>query len=712
MSVCLHGGWGGGCAFFKLKENTYSIRRQGAAMAGLVKPLAASKRQQPQYREQRRKKVEEYLSKKMATPNHDNLVGPAEDRSPLTERQTLMNLKNKTENLKPAEHKQTGKENVSVPSVKNKDNALHVKNPFKDARSKIDTGIKKVNSDSAVSTDPRKGQSLSKTFLKNKNVKERELKSETSSKPAANVPLQKPVLGAYRGKVIQSKINSFRKTPLNTDDTNFKGVMKPVSTAPHNAGARPKTINVSTKHVVKSAYANTIVKKPPTTAQSRTQVRASTSAVNQKKTEPYTARRHTSAVLSRNPTNKALPTRPTADKTINSGSLGHKAAVQNKGKTLTSSVKPLPGPQQNRPAKQPMTVPSTRQTKTAEEQKACLAKWREEKGKVMKRPPISTFKSSTYKVQKEVVCCKSEPEPPRKVAAEIKSESKKSIEEPPRKLFWETMAEEDEQELFTLKVDKIFADCQKLIDEGCPKEEVLDILEKQIQNIPEAKKLSKYWECLALLEKRQGELAKVIVICEEAVAAGAQPLDDLRTILADAVESLKAESEGCTVEDCTEEPAKEEAVVAEIKSENEQSELEVARVKSERKVKQRGARHVAIKEETRPSDMEEELPNNHPTPQKTESSTVIRFNVRSTPHLQKIKTKMQLDDGDSTIKDLKFLTPVRRSSRLERKSLCLPGMLRDHDPCVSGISQLEDLENCPSAYIFRRNNALQDIEHV
>ncbi|XP_041440420.1 cytoskeleton-associated protein 2 isoform X2 [Xenopus laevis] len=634
--------------------------------------------------------------KKMATPSHGHVVGPAEDRSPFTDIPTVMNLQNKTEILKPAEHKQTGKENVSVPSVRNKDKTLHVKNPFKDARPKIDTGIKKMNSDTVVGTDQRKGQPLSKTFL-NKNVKKPELKGETLNLPAANAVLQKPVLGAYRGKVVQSKINSFRKTPLNTDGTNVKGVMEPVAAVSQNVDARPKILIVSGKQGVKPASANASVQKQPTTFQSRTPVRASTGAVNQKKTEPATTRRHTSAVLTKKPTDRALPSRPTAEKNINSGYLGHKAALQNKGKTLASSVMPLP--QQNGPAKQTMTIPPTRQIKTAEEQKACIAKWREEKGKVMKRPPLSTFKSSTCKMQKEVVCCKSKPEPPTKVPAEIKTESNKAIEEIPCKL-----AEEDEQELFTLKVHHVFADCKKLIHEGCPKEEVLDILEKQIQNVPEAKKLSKYWECLALLEKRQGELAKVIVICEEAVTAGALPLDDLRTILADAVESLKAAEGGeHKVEDCTEEPLE-----AETKCENEQSELEVAKAKSESTVKQRKARRILIKEETRPSDMEEELPNKHRTPQNTESSTVIRFNVRSTPHLQKIKTKLQLDDGNSTIKDLKFLTPVRRSKRLEHKSQRLPDMLRDHDPCVSGISQLEDLESCPSAYIFRRNNALQE----
>ncbi|CAI9578474.1 unnamed protein product, partial [Staurois parvus] len=103
------------------------------------------------------------------------------------------------------------------------------------------------------------------------------------------------------------------------------------------------------------------------------------------------------------------------------------------------------------------------------------------------------------------------------------------------------MAEEDEQEWFTLKVNQIFAECQKLIDEGIPKEEILSILEKQVENIPEAKKLSRYWECLARLEQREGQPYRVIDVCEKAVAAGAQPLEELRAILANTLEQLKTE---------------------------------------------------------------------------------------------------------------------------------------------------------------------------
>lgn len=61
----------------------------------------------------------------------------------------------------------------------------------------------------------------------------------------------------------------------------------------------------------------------------------------------------------------------------------------------------------------------------------------------------------------------------------------------------------------------------------------------------------------------------------------------------------------------------------------------------------------------------------------------------------------------SNIKDLKFLTPVRRSCRIQRKSSHLPAMLVDHDPCVTSLAELVKLDDDEAnAYIYRRNPAL------
>ena len=114
----------------------------------------------------------------------------------------------------------------------------------------------------------------------------------------------------------------------------------------------------------------------------------------------------------------------------------------------------------------------TQPRETAEERKARLSEWKAGKGRVMKRPLSSVV---------------TQPEP--------EAQNEKLVGS-----FWTTMAEEDEQRLFTEKVNKTFSECLHLINEGCPKEEVLVTLNDLIKNIPDAKKLVKYWICLAHTE--------------------------------------------------------------------------------------------------------------------------------------------------------------------------------------------------------------------
>ncbi|KAG8452787.1 hypothetical protein GDO86_004543 [Hymenochirus boettgeri] len=650
----------------------------------MAQPLVMSRRLQPEYKEQRRKKMEEHLSRKMSNSTSNQANGPTEMRSLM--KSAMQNLpQNRTRCTKPYEKKQADKENTSMPKDL-------TKNAYQNARSKTDCAMREKSSDKSVRTDQRRGPSLSQTFLKTKSLTKKQL-IEPLNPDSAKPISQRPVLGTYRGKTVQSKIDSFRKTSASTDGPNPKMVQKPSGLFP----VTTKTITGAGKNVTKLISAGVIDQKKTSSTQTRTQVKSSKGVPFQNKTEPTISKRESGAVIQRKPVEKTLPNRSAADKNISRGSSGQKAPVISKGRVQASTLKTLPGPRHCEPAKPPVAkVECSRPRETAEERKARLAKWRQEKGRTMKRPSIAPIMVPTSYEPKR------EPDP-QPVSTEPKSDSEKATREP-RQFFWATMAEEDEQELFTLKVHQVFSECHKLIDEGCPREEVLDILSKQIQCLPEAKKLSKYWECLARLEQRQGEVGKVIAICEEAAAAGAQPLDELRTILADALENLKSSSEG-NDKPKMEEIKKEKDSEIERKSETE------LRIVKEQKVRVRGVKKGLVKQEMSAALMEETKdPTDRPlTPEHKDSATVIRFNVRSTPHLQKMKTKLQLDENDVTFKDLKFLTPVRRSRRLERKSQCLPDMLRDHDPCVSGIAQLEDLENSTNAYIFRKNTALKEV---
>lgn len=118
-------------------------------------------------------------------------------------------------------------------------------------------------------------------------------------------------------------------------------------------------------------------------------------------------------------------------------------------------------------------------------------------------------------------------------------------------------------------------------------------------------------------------------------------------------------------------------------------------------------------------------------------ASVIKYSVKTTPYLQRwgcvlfitvlnfiiflipllrhvFSVRKTIEDEvnvstskrKSGIKDLKFLTPVRRSCRIQRQSSCLPSMLVDHDPCVSSLAELVQLDDDANAYIYRKNPAL------
>ncbi|RXM91240.1 Cytoskeleton-associated protein 2 [Acipenser ruthenus] len=92
----------------------------------------------------------------------------------------------------------------------------------------------------------------------------------------------------------------------------------------------------------------------------------------------------------------------------------------------------------------------------------------------------------------------------------------------------------------------------------------------------------------------------------------------------------------------------------------------------------------------------------------TAKASVVKYSVKTTPYLQRI----QGEGSKGAIKDLKFLTPVRRSQRINRMSYRLPEMLMDHDPCVSSLAELAGLDGEANAYIYRQNPALQEVTRL
>uniref|UniRef100_A0A7N6A8H0 Cytoskeleton-associated protein 2 C-terminal domain-containing protein n=1 Tax=Anabas testudineus TaxID=64144 RepID=A0A7N6A8H0_ANATE len=173
-------------------------------------------------------------------------------------------------------------------------------------------------------------------------------------------------------------------------------------------------------------------------------------------------------------------------------------------------------------------------------------------------------------------------------------------------------------------------------------------------------------------------------------------IDDVVVNLCDALEALATPSR------CNDEYKKEE----------EQNEMldDCGKHKFE-PVKNEEEESDKCKVETDDEEEEEGSHNDVSTPQ-VESASVVKYSVKTTPYLQSVKRTIEGEASTSTsrrksnIKDLKFLTPVRRSCRIQQKSSHLPTMLVDHDPCVSSLAELVKLDDDPNAYIYRKNPAL------
>nr|XP_020486868.1 cytoskeleton-associated protein 2-like isoform X1 [Labrus bergylta] len=185
-------------------------------------------------------------------------------------------------------------------------------------------------------------------------------------------------------------------------------------------------------------------------------------------------------------------------------------------------------------------------------------------------------------------------------------------------------------------------------------------------------------------------------------------VDDIVVNLCDALEAL------ATPSGCSDEVSQMTDVCREVEVENGNEDKDC---EGEEELKDEGPENVSeqLKDEVEVDDVEEVESDEgvmETTPHK-EDASVVKYSVKTTPYLQSVKktieggeVSMSTSKRKSYIKDLKFLTPVRRSCRIERKSSHLPTMLLDHDPCVSSLAGLAQLDDDPNAYIFRKNPAL------
>lgn len=496
---------------------------------------------------------------------------------------------------------------------------------------------------------------------------------------------KKRVLGYYHGQIVQSKINSFRKLPSVKDESLAATKKLPttvskarkahcepgkaVSVRASNTAAATKSSDTNS---VSASSKNTLVRPPIRSLHSRTH-NGTLGAAKQGLSgtlDSVTVRKESLEKESHRPERVLSVVKTSSSQDTKRGKAPPRSIACKDVTRTNSSNARLTGksrdPDQRRYTIAGAAVLRSAPPKdTTADRKVQMTDWRTGKGKGLKRPPHSEV-----------------------TQAEPKRQNENAVGS-----FWTTMAEEDEQRLFTEKVNKTISECLSLLNEGCPKEEILATLNDLIHNIPDAKKLVKYWICLVRIEPITSPIENIISIYEKAILAGAQPIEEMRHIIIDILTTKNQEK--ANLGENTEEA---HATKEHIQEVNVETNLGSGKPEDENE----HHRKVEVYEDNQDNKTEDPT-NDLTTPDsKAEAGCLIRYNVSSTPRLQSMKKT--LHDKNSTFKELKFLTPVRRSRRIQEKTLQLPDMLKDHDPSVSSLEQLSELGG--DAFVCRPNAAL------
>ncbi|NXG56742.1 CKP2L protein, partial [Hemiprocne comata] len=245
---------------------------------------------------------------------------------------------------------------------------------------------------------------------------------------------------------------------------------------------------------------------------------------------------------------------------------------------------------------------------------------------------------------------------PVKLAGVPRSIKKKDKQEKPEQLCLE-------------KINNLLTECLKLVEEGVGAEE----LSARLSRVPQAEKFAKFWICKAKLLARSSSF-DVTGLYRAAVCAGATPLQELREVVLDILKSADQASEGNM---CT------------------------------------GDWALCYPFPLLPGDKAEQpVPGGPTTPCPSERQHVAVTPCLSGRPLASLPLSIKLQVTSASRKreflqgqELKFLTPVRRSLRIDQAGSHYPEMLKDHDPVVSSLSEILDAEE-ETQFFFRKNKAL------
>ncbi|KAL4690825.1 hypothetical protein H8959_013786, partial [Pygathrix nigripes] len=268
-------------------------------------------------------------------------------------------------------------------------------------------------------------------------------------------------LDLISGQIVQSKINSFRK-PLQVKDESSAATKKLSATIPK--ATKPQPVNTSSVTVKSNRSSNmaATTKFVSTTSQNTQLVRPpirSHHSNTQDTVKQGISRTSANVTIRKGPREKELLQSKKALSSVKTSSSQNIIRNKTLSRCIASEVVTRPASlsndklmekskpvdqQRHTTGKATVDSRSAQPKETSEERKvltaiskARLSEWKAGKGRVLKRPPNS-------------VVTQHEPE---------------GQNEKPVRSFWTTMAEEDEQRLFTEKVNNTFSECLNLINE-------------------------------------------------------------------------------------------------------------------------------------------------------------------------------------------------------------------------------------------------------
>ncbi|NWS27679.1 CKAP2 protein, partial [Polioptila caerulea] len=682
-------------------------------MAACAAPqLRASRRSEPAFREQRRQKVEEYLSRKKTfsgVPIQENQTSI----SSRTRRATTSKLQDKLQlstSLKPGMENKENADDVSWDqSIVNAETSITSNSsaiPLKSFISGTNCNLANQAPKNKVIDTQSQHASLSRAILEMKRIKERHLTAEKQN-ASMSVP-KKPALGRYRGKVIQSKVNSFWKAVKTEGEKSSLPDKKPFPSATKQAASSSstKSCNAVLKTIKVSNDPKSVKSNSVLPFQSKPSDKAATNS---------------QSGLKKQLTFAVAPKKVAVPKVVGGRGPQPLKAVSNPDRKVRGvkkradfcedarpevPAKPTAGTKSGQNSKTDGNRKSILPKESAEERRARLDEWRASRGKVMRRPPIHAL-----------------------LGPQSKSE---------------------EQELSaadTEKVNKTLNECLQLTEQGRQGDEVRAVLEDLIQSTPGVKKLAKYWICCMHLEQ-MGHLGKLFAVYEDAILARAMPKEELRHTLIDRIKNteglLNSDNGGTMIEAhlsevvevskepnssvepvqetikdlCPDDDQKEESSnkKAETSSEvikKEETDLDLkprGEILSKKNKKHKAKERAKKKGKCERQQNEDGIKNTAQainSPEKeNDTSYSMRYNPPATPCLESVK--MHPEANDCSAKDLKLVTPLRYSQRIREKMGKLSDAVKDQDPCISSLEQLGGLESKAADFIHKQSNALQE----